>query len=74
MAAQPGSRPGRPARHPTTQRLPTCPALPRWHTQSPDDWELSLEEDPETTERRRAAWPCSRLLDLLGPEARRIGC
>jgi hypothetical protein len=33
---------------------------------------LSLEETIEETERRRAAWPCSRLLDLLGPETRRI--
>jgi hypothetical protein len=43
---------------------------PRW--QGPDDRLLSLEETIEETERRRAAWPCSRLLDLLGPETRRI--
>jgi hypothetical protein len=32
-----------------------------------------MEETPEQTERRRAAWPCTRLADLLSPELRRIG-
>lgn len=59
--------------HGTPPRSP-CPlvaACPRW--QQPDDRLLILEETIEETERRRAAWPCSRLLGLLGPETRRIG-
>jgi hypothetical protein len=60
---QPRCRPrGRPARS-------DCP---RWHGQ-PDDWAASLEETGGQTERRRASWPCSRLLDLLSPELTRIG-
>lgn len=43
----------------------------RW-TQ-PDDELLSFDETVEQTERRRAAWPCSRLLDLLAPGVTRIG-
>jgi hypothetical protein len=45
---------------------------PRWQGQ-PDDWVASLDETAEQTERRRATWPCSRLLDLLSPELTRIG-
>ena len=51
-----------------------CPfhdRCPRWA--GPDDYVTSLEETPEQTDRRRSAWPCSRLLDLLSPEVRRIG-
>jgi len=43
----------------------------RWN--EPDDYRLSLEETLEQTERRRARWPCGRLLELLGPETSRIG-
>ncbi len=50
---------------------PLARACPRWA--EPDDYRSSLEEDPASTERRRARWPCSRLLDLLGPETTRIG-
>jgi hypothetical protein len=32
-----------------------------------------LEETPEQIERRRAAWPCSKLGELLSPELRHIG-
>ena len=32
-----------------------------------------MEETPEQTEQRRAAWPCSRLAGLLSPELRHIG-
>ena len=42
-----------------------------WHGQ-PDDYNTALDEDAETTERRRANWPCTRLLDLLGPEVHHI--
>jgi hypothetical protein len=66
---QPVCRPrGRPARS-------VCPlheSCPRWHGQ-PDDWAASLEEAAELTERRRAAWPCSRLMELLAPGLTRIG-
>jgi hypothetical protein len=66
-AASPGCRPeGSPPR----SKCPLLARCPRW--QGPDDRLLSLEETIEETERRRAAWPCSRLLDLLGPETRRI--
>jgi hypothetical protein len=44
---------------------------PRWD--GPDDYTASLEEDLDATERRRSAWPCSRLLELLGPDTVRIG-
>jgi hypothetical protein len=65
---RPGCAPrGRPPRSP----CPLFDRCPRWS--QPDDFELSLEEDTATTERRRARWPCSRLLDLLGPETSRIG-
>lgn len=52
-----------------------CPLhadCPRWRGQ-PDDWLASLDETAEQTERRRSVWPCSRLLDVLSPEVRRIG-
>lgn len=43
----------------------------RWS--EPDDYRLSLEETVEQSERRRARWPCSRLLELLGPGISRVG-
>lgn len=58
---------GRPPRSP----CPLYDRCDRWS--GPDDYRLSLEETTEQTERRRASWPCSRLLDLLGPETSRIG-
>ena len=51
-----------------------CPlhaACPRWT--GPDDFLASMEEPLGDTERRRAAWPCSRLAELLTPEVRHIG-
>lgn len=53
----------------------TCPMYarcPRWHGQ-PDDRRASLDETLEQTERRRAGWPCQRLLELLSPGVTRIG-
>jgi hypothetical protein len=60
----------RPEGNPPRSQCPLLARCPRWY--GPDDRLLSLEETVEETERRRAAWPCSRLLDLLGPETRRI--
>ena len=55
-------------------RRSPCPLhdeCPRWN--GPDDYLAVMEETPEQTERRRAAWPCTRLADLLSPELRHIG-
>ncbi len=66
---QPPCRPrGRPAR----SDCPLQPGCPRWSGQ-PDDWTATLEETTTEIERRRASWPCSRLLELLSPELTRIG-
>ena len=59
---------GRPAR----SDCPLYTNCPRWQGQ-PDDWLVSMEESARETERRRSAWPCSRLLDLLSPDLTRIG-
>jgi hypothetical protein len=59
---------GRPAR----SDCPLYEGCPRWRGQ-PDDWLASLEEPVTETERRRSAWPCSRLMDLLSPDLTRIG-
>jgi hypothetical protein len=32
-----------------------------------------MEESPEETERRCAAWPCTKIAALLSPELGRIG-
>jgi hypothetical protein len=67
-----GRRPAcAPRGRPPTSICPLFDACPRWHGQ-PDDYRAALDEDPEATERRRADWPCSRLLELLGPEVRHI--
>lgn len=63
-----------PACAPQPGRRNPCPltsTCPRWD--GPDDFEASLNEDFDESERRRAKWPCSRLLDLLGPDTVRIG-
>ena len=57
---------------PPSSDCPLHDGCPRWRGQ-PDDWLASLEESAELTERRRSTWPCSRLLDLLSPELKRIG-
>lgn len=63
-ACKPGGRPA-------VSRCPLFEGCDRWN--GPDDWALSLSEDLETTEERRASWPCSRLLALLGPDTTSIG-
>ena len=50
---------------------PLYGGCPRWS--GPDDYLAVMEETPEQTERRRSAWPCTRLADLLSPDLRRIG-
>jgi hypothetical protein len=72
MAYRSGPRPvcrahGKPPRSP----CPLHAKCPRWG--GPDDYLAVMEETPEQTEARRAAWPCSRLADLLSPELRNIG-
>ena len=58
--------------HPPGSACPLVDACPRWRGQ-PDDHTAALAETAEQTELRRAGWPCTRLLDLLGPTTRRIG-
>jgi len=68
-----GRRPAcAPRGRPAVSECPLYDACPRWHGQ-PDDYLAALDEDQRETERRRGSWPCSRLLDLLGPEVHRIG-
>ena len=68
-----GRRPPCGARgNPARSECPLHDRCPRWAGQ-PDDWLASLEESPKEIERRRSAWPCSRLLELLSPELTRIG-
>jgi len=59
---------GRPAR----SDCPMFDRCERWMRPDDDD-ALSLAETVEETERRRAQWPCSRLLDVLGPDVVRLG-
>ena len=50
-----------------------CPlfaSCERWT--GPDDDALGLRETTAQTEGRRARWPCSRLLEVLGPTVSRI--
>ena len=72
VAYRSGPRPacrakGKPPRSP----CPLHGECPRWS--GPDDYLAVMDETPEQTERRRAAWPCGRLADLLSPELRSIG-
>jgi hypothetical protein len=60
-----------PRSRPPRSKCPLYTACGRWS--EPDDYCLSLEETLEQTERRRAQWPCGRLLELLGPDTSRIG-
>jgi hypothetical protein len=67
-----GSRPackatGKPLRSP----CPLHGQCPRWD--GPDDYLAVMDETPEQTERRRSAWPCSRIMELLSPDLKRIG-
>lgn len=72
MAFRSGRRPGcRATGRPPRSPCPLHDRCPRWD--GPDDYLAVMEETPEETERRRSAWPCSRLGDLLSPELRSIG-
>lgn len=59
-----------PRGHPLMSECPLFAACDRWD--GPDDERLALEETEDETERRRSRWPCSRVLDLLGPDTSRI--
>ena len=61
-----------PRAHPPGSDCPLYDHCPRWSGQ-PDDRLASMEETTEETERRRATWPCSRLLELLSPDLTHIG-
>jgi hypothetical protein len=39
----------------------------------PEDYFAVMEESPGETERRRAAWPCTKIAALLSPDLARIG-
>lgn len=66
--ARPACQPrGRPRRSP----CPFHESCPRWRGQA-DDRTAIMAETLEQIEARRAAWPCSRILDLLTPEVTRI--
>ena len=68
-----GSRPScAPRSRPRSSECPLYDSCPRWRGQ-PDDRLASMDETAAETERRRASWPCSRLLDLLSPDLTRIG-
>jgi len=58
---------GKPPRSP----CPMHARCPRWD--GPDDFLAAMDETHEETERRRAGWPCTRLLGLLSPELGHIG-
>jgi hypothetical protein len=61
-----------PRGHSVRSICPLHEICPRWAGQ-PDDRLASMEETAEQTDRRRATWPCSRLLELLSPDLTRIG-
>jgi hypothetical protein len=66
--ARPACEPrGRPRRSP----CPFHEGCSRWQGE-PDDHLAIMDEALDQTEARRAAWPCSRLLDLLTPDVTRI--
>jgi hypothetical protein len=68
-----GARPRcEPRRGTSDSKCPLYDGCPRWHGQ-PDDRSASLLETAEQTEQRQSSWPCSRLLDMLGPSVTRIG-
>jgi hypothetical protein len=67
-----GARPEcRPRGRTLSSPCPMFVRCPRWG--EADDRRQSLEETFDQAERRRSTWPCSRLLDLLGPEVDQIG-
>jgi len=67
-----GRRPGCAATgKPPRSKCPLYAQCPRW--EGPEDYYAVMEESLAETERRRAAWPCSRVAALLSPQLRRIG-
>ena len=67
-----GPRPGcRATGRPPRSLCPLHSQCPRWD--GPDDYRAIMEETLEQTERRRSAWPCSKVLELLSPDLKRIG-
>ena len=67
-----GRKPGcAPHGKPLRSDCPLYVGCARWA--GPDDFLLGLAESAEETERRRAGWPCSRVLELLSPDVTRIG-
>jgi hypothetical protein len=66
-----GKNPACAAQRKTLSPCPMHEVCPRWS--GPGDYSAAMEETVEETERRRAAWPCSRLLELLSPQAHSIG-
>jgi hypothetical protein len=72
MAFRSGTRPAcRASGTPPRSPCPLHDQCPRWGGR--DDYLAIMEEAPEETERRRAAWPCTRIAELLSPELRKIG-
>jgi hypothetical protein len=72
IAFRSGRRPGCAATgKPPHSRCPLYAQCPRWA--GPEDYCAVMDESTEETERRRAAWPCTRIAALLSPELRRIG-
>jgi hypothetical protein len=65
-----GRAPCAPRGNPSRSRCPLFAKCPRWS--GPDDQRLAYDETVEETEARRSAWPCSRILDALGPDVRAI--
>ncbi|HEU5419010.1 MAG TPA: hypothetical protein VFV41_15065 [Streptosporangiaceae bacterium] len=67
-----GARPAcQPRGRPRHSPCPFHGSCPRWRGRV-DDRAAIMEETLEQTDARRSAWPCSRILDLLTPEVRRI--
>jgi hypothetical protein len=72
MAFRSGKRPAcRPAGRPPRSPCPLHHGCPRWD--GPEDYYAVMEETEEQTERRRSAWPCTRIVGLLSPDLRHLG-
>jgi hypothetical protein len=67
-----GSRPAcKPQGKPRRSECPLQQGCPRWRDKLEDRLAI-FEETMAQTEARRAAWPCTRVLDLLAPGVNRI--